>query len=362
MKGDALPNTEGKPHRQFRVLKDNGESWYINFTKAGLNWEPADSPFDQPAKNQGFPPARGGGALGAVGAITSVMDTAASIAMWWEVRQQRLLNEAMNEETRRISWLSDMIARWGDVHRQGNQLDLRVSEYLARETREMMDCIISNKRVALPQSMLYELETVQDTFRSFRSMMLAQFETLSGDTEIDLGGAVRKALPYSRFDMDFIRSLGADPSAEWGERVRENTTGDFERGLTDAMRDPSVFLSKVFPSAVPAAPESQEAEKHPGLIERLVGLMAPALPRLLTVDSKPDASERRDAFRELSLLSAEVSRVKALNSAWLATSAIVAVSAGRGLQVQVSDRGLGVALAATPSTRELLAPSGSRGE
>ena len=53
-----------------------------------------------------------------------------------------------------------------------DSLDPRVSECLARETREMMDARVANKSVALPQSMLYELGMIQDTRRSFRPLML----------------------------------------------------------------------------------------------------------------------------------------------------------------------------------------------
>ncbi|WP_198295586.1 hypothetical protein [Diaminobutyricimonas sp. LJ205] len=352
--------TEGKAPRTFRVQKDSGDFWDMTYAKTGVTWKRAEGSFDEPADVAGHPPPLGG-RIGPIEAITSIADTAANIGVWWEIRQQRLLNEAMNEETRRISWLADMIARWGEVHRQGDRLDFRVSEYLAREATETMNSIVANKRIALPQSMLYELETVQDTFRSFRSLMLAQFETLAGDSRMDLDGAVRRALPRSRLNMDFIRALGEDPSTEWVKRVREKTTGEFEREITDAMRDPSVFLSRVFPSTEPAIPEPQEVEKNPGFAERLINLLAPALPLLLAVESKTDASERRDAFRELSLLSAEVSRVIALNSAWLATNAIVAVSSGKELQVQVSALGLGVGLA-SPHTGRELGPTSPREE
>jgi hypothetical protein len=349
-----LPITDGSAYRQFQVRKDNGEFWNMNFTGAGVNWERSERPFDEPVQSQGFSPSAGASA-NSLHAIGSVIDAAASIGMWWEIRQQRLLTEAVTEETRRSAWLAEMVARWGDIHRGGNQLDLRVSEYLAREAREMLDAIVANKRVALPQSMLYELEVIQDTLRSFRSLMLTQFETLSGDTEFDLDRAVGKIMPRRKLDMDFIRSLGGDPSAEWMERVRAKSTGDFDRDLTEALR-PDVFLSRVFPRNEVGAPEPQEAEKQQTVLGRLVGIIAPALPRLLAVDSKPDASERRDVFRELSLLPAEVSRVKALNSAWLATSAIVAESLGGDpqVQVQISARGLGVGLASSQSEFELM--------
>lgn len=348
-----MPTNETSSGRRFRVHKDNGEFWDMIYSSGGVRWERTDSAFEAAVHNQRHGPNLGSGLSSRVQAISSVIDTAASIGMWWESRQQRLLNEAVNEESRRIAWLADMVARWGDAHREGDQLDLRVSEYLAREAREMMDAIVANKRVALPQSMLYELETIQDTLRAFRSLLLDQFEALSGATGIDLDGAIRSALPNSKLDMDFIRSLGKDPSIEWAERVRTKTVGDFERELTDALRHPSVFLSRVFPRTELAIPEPQEVEKPSGVVERLIGLMAPALPRLIAIDSKPDASERRDAFRELSLLPAEVARVKALHSAWLATSAIVAVGTGNELRVQVSAGGVDVGLVPPPAALEL---------
>jgi hypothetical protein len=324
----------------------------MNFTNAGVRWEKTDSGFDGPAPAGLFRPLLGVPTSPAQ-IITEVVNTATNIGMWWETRQQRLLNEAMNEETRRISWLAEMIARWGDAHRNGNQLDLRVSEYLARETREMMDAIVASKRVALPQSMLYELEMIQDTLRSFRSLMLTQFETLSRTPGIDLDGAVRGALPNTRLDMDFIRSLGRDPSVEWADRVHAKTTGEFERELTETLRHPSAFLSLVFPQLDPVGTDTQEPEKNFGVVDRLVSLLTPALPRLLITDLRSDGSERRDAFRELSLFPAEVARVKALNSAWLATSAILEASSGGEMRVQIDTRGLRVELAPSQTMHQL---------
>lgn len=348
-----MASTGDNTRRQFRVQKDSGDFWNMNFTDAGVKWEPTDSGFDDANGSLRSPP-RGGGSS-PLHAITSVVDTAANVGMWWEIRQGRLLNEAMNEESRRSTWLAEMIARWGNVHKGGNQLDLRVSEYLARETREMLEAIVANKRIALPQSILYELETIQDTFRSFRSLLLSQFEVLAEDLGTDLNGAVRKSLPSRKLDLGFIRSLGTDPTIEWADRVRAKATGEFDRDLTDALRNPSMFLARVFPQTEVEKPDPEDAEAHHGFVDRLVGLIAPALPRLLTPDPKTDASERRDAFRELSLLPAEISRVKALNSAWLATSAIVSDSSGGdvGVQVQVSERGVNVELAPTRTALEL---------
>lgn len=349
-----MPASESKSPRQFRVQKDNGEFWNMNFTKAGVNWSPSDTPFETSAHNQPFTMPVGG-PMAYAQTIASVVDTATNVGMWWETRQRRLLDEAINEESRRISWLGDMMARWGEIHQPGNLLDLRVSEYLARETREMMDSIVVNKRVALPQSMLYELENVQDTFRSFRSLILFQFEMLSEDLKVDLDAVIQSSLPNCRLDMGFIRSLGTDPSVDWADRVQTKTTGEFDRRLTESLSDPSAFLSRVFPRAEQEKQENEASERSPGFGERLVGLIAPALPRLLTIDYKSDASERRDSFRELSLLPAEVARVKALNSAWLATSAIVAASTGNEVLVQVGAGGMGIELAPIQAPRALMA-------
>jgi hypothetical protein len=350
--GEQMPNDEPRVRRQYRVLKDNGESWFMNYTNAGVRWEPADAPFGASVASPGFGPT-----LGKAGSparvLSEVINTATDIGMWWEMRQQRLLSEAMNEETRRISWLAEMVARWGDAHREGDQLDLRVSEYLARETREMMEALVLNKRVALPQSMLYELEMIQDTLRSFRTLILSQFETLFVSPDIELSSAVRNALPHSRLDMSFIRRLGTDPAIEWADRVRTKTTGDFERELTETLRNPSSFLALVFPRTEPEAAHPTEDEKNLGVVHSLLGLLTPALPRLFAPEFKGDGSERRDSFRELSLFPAEVARVRALNSAWLATSAIIEASTGDQVQVQVSDRGVQMELAPNRSVLQL---------
>ncbi len=328
--------------RQFLVQKDTGDMWTMTFGRSGVAWDPVDRSF---GSSEAGPSPRlpSIGVGGPIEAVAMVAQAAGTLGLWWETRQQRLLDEATREELRRIPWLADMIARWSVAHRAGNQLDLRVSEYLAREARATMDSLVANKRVSAPQSVLYELDIVRDTFRGFRELFLVQFEQAAQSSEIDLQGAVRRAVPGAKLDMDFVRRLGLDPAIEWSEHVRAKGNQGFDADLADALRHSSVFISRLFPSTELAIHEPIAAQQ-PGVIQRLVGAIAGALPMPRSEDHRPDVGERRDAFREFLLLPAEVARVKALHAAWLATSAVVGETHGAPLAVTVDASGVQVGL------------------
>lgn len=364
--------------RQFTVQKDDGSNWWMTYTSNGVRWDRMDgssdaSPTPAPVTSPDGPSApdsasaisstvqSGLSALTAVHgvqAVAQVAQAAAMVGMWWEDHQRRLFDEARQEEYRRITWLGDMTARWAAVHKTGNQLNLRVTEHLAREAKETMNVLLSNKRVALPQSVLCDLGEIQDMLGSFRSLILTQFEELTASPAIDLNGAVREALPDRRFDMDFIRLLGEDPAAALEASLRTKAKGGFDQEFSQPLLHAGGFTDRVFPSILPAIPEMNVKDfEEPGLIDQVISFVTSALPNLPTDEVNPEALERRTTFRELTLLPAEVLRVRALNSAWLATSAIVAQSTGRELTVQLGSRGVRVELDAPAPRREL--PAGS---
>ena len=347
-----MSGVAGNSLRQFLVQKDNGQYWNMMYTSAGVRWEPADRAFDNADPDpSALSPLAGG--VSPVQIIGSVIDAASHVAIWWEARQQRLFSEAAHEESRRIPWLADMITRWGEAHREGDHLDLRVSEYLAREAREAMESVVGNKRVSIPQSILYELNMIQDSLGSFRSLAVMQFEALIRNEEIGLAEAVRKVLPHSTLNIDFIRSLGEDPASDWAGRVRAKASGDFDRELGEVSRHPDAFISRLFPSNELAIPDLPVEPQQRSVVKRVIDLAGSALPRIRPEDFKQDSSERRDTFRELSLLPAEVTRVKLLHSAWLATNAIIANAAGRPVQVQISPGSVSMGLATGESRLQL---------
>ena len=142
-------NSESRPDRVFRVTKDNGERWLIRYSTAGVAWERSGDPGDEAdARVSGggtLEPPMSASSAQYVHLVDALAQTAAQFALWWEVRQQRLLNEAQHEEDKRIPWLADMLARWGEVHKNGQGIDLRVTEYLAREASETMEAIAGNR-------------------------------------------------------------------------------------------------------------------------------------------------------------------------------------------------------------------------
>ncbi|MDF1489436.1 hypothetical protein [Tessaracoccus caeni] len=358
--------------RQFTVQKDDGTMWWMSYTSSGVKWTPISSqtdlwagsfpttppssPTTDHAASEVASTVQSGLSLltgiSGIQAIAGVGQAASMVGMWWEEHQRRLFDEARHEESRRVLWLGDMIVRWAAEHKDGDHLNLRVTEHLAREAKETMNVLVSNKKVTFPQSLLCDLGEIQDSLGAFRSLILTQFEELAASQVVDLDRAVREALPGRRFNLDFIRQLGKDPARALEASLGARGKRGFDHEFAEPLLHANGFTERVFPSVLPAVTEAKKAEE-PGVLDQVVSFFAGALANLSADEVNPEAIERRTAFRELTLLPAEVLRVRALNSAWLATSAIVAKGTGREVGVQVGSRAVRVALE-TPAFRQEL--------
>lgn len=336
--------------------KADGSWWRVIYGYGTIQWVRAaadggDAGDGSPTP-PGFSPVMGGGPYQA---IASTAHAAAEVGQWWEMRQQRLAVEAAHEQSQRIEWLTEMMARWAEAHRGGEQLDLRVSEYLAREARGFIDVVASNRRIALPQSLLYELDLIQDSFRAVRLTLSTQFKALMESDEVRLKDAMRQALPGRTLNVEFIDRLAEDPGTVWAEKVRGKSSAGFDEEFAQAFRFPDVFRDYLFRSTeVEFRKVPEPVEK--GLAERIAGLVADGLPWPRWEDVKADLPEKRDAFRELLLLPAEFFRIRALHSAWRATTAVVSEAHGEDVGVLLGPEGIAVTL--VPRTQPSLALTG----
>ncbi len=331
------------------TVKPDGSWWRVIYGGGTIEWAPISDPFGKsdagdrpltaPPRPGGLGPIAGGG--GHLQALTAFAEVASTIVQTAELRQQRLMLEAAREQSQRIEWLTDMMGRWAEVHSSGGQLDLRISEYLVREVRGFMEVIAANKRVALPQSLLYDLELILDSFRSMRLLLSDQFEALEESEGVRLKEAVRTVLPGHGLDMNFVRRLALDPSDVWSEKVRGKGTAGFDEEFANAFRFPDVFRDRLFPVNEIALREAAETTTK-GFMERIAALVAGPLPWLRWDDFKSDLTERRDTYRELLILPAEFFRVRALNSAWVATTAVVAEAFGEEVGVLIGTGGMAV--------------------
>ncbi len=327
--------------------KQDGTWWRVLYPGGTIQWVPLPGlPGDSDAG--GRPPSPRlagmgpfGGGLGPLQALTSVAQVASTIVETMELRQQRLMVEAAHEQSQRIEWLTEMMGRWAEVHRSGGQLDLRVSEYLVREVRGVMEAVTTNKRVALPQSLLYDLELILDSFRSMRLLLSSQFEELTEKEGLRLKEAVQTVLPGHGLDIDFVRRLALDPSDVWTAKLRGKAAAGFDEEFAQAFRFPDVFRDRLFPVNEVAVREVNDPSPR-GFLDRIAALVAGPLLWLRWDDFKADSTDKRDTYRELLILPAEFFRVRALNSAWVATSAVVGEAFGQDLDVLIGADGITV--------------------
>lgn len=315
--------------REFFLTKDDGSRWLVQYTNHGVRWLPLGSSAEQQdaMAAPGLPPVSPLG--GPLGTVSMVAEAAGNLAMAWETRQQRLRQEATHEETRRTQWLSEMIGRWGEVHASGDRLDLMVSEYLAREASNLMEAVVANKRIALPQSMLYDLASIQEVHRSYRRTILAQFAAVETSPEFDVRGSFEKVMPGHRLNLDFIKALAEDPEQEWATRIADKSASAFDTDFAPLFRDPAAFQRRLITSTEVASYEGGVDRQA----NRFVRMFLVTLPNLIPTDFKPEATEKRDMYRELALFPAEVARARALTAAWLATEEVLSLAHGGRLQV-----------------------------
>lgn len=299
----------------FTGTDDNGDPFVIFYTSTGVRWlrGPLAEPYvarrrpDDPTPHS----AKRSSVTNHVGTVAQLVEATAAVGNWWEARQYRLLDSAQFEEERRIPWTSDMMARWVAAHAGGGLLDLRVSGFLARETAATLSAVADNKKMAIPQSLLYDLELIRDAVAGGRHVLLAQFEAL--DASRHEHGV--------HLDMAFVRRLAEDPLEEWTRRVVGRTTERFDNDLRDALGSREQFLYLLFGES-PAADRNHPKPKGlAGIVNRFA--MIPEWPKALADLNRDAAVIRQDNFRELALFSAEVSRSVALHSAWGVVDAIV---------------------------------------
>lgn len=347
--------------REFQVTKDDGTHWLVQYTSEGVRWirvmwrdsrgDSEDAP--SPRSNRRLIISKD-----PVSILTNVVDVASRVGMMLEARHANMLNAAVHDE-RRLEWLSDMLARWSATHTEGGELDLRLSDYLAREALETLKAVLGSRggKAAIPQSILFEVDLIMDVFRTFRVLISQQFEALFQHPEIDINAAVREVLPGRGIDRELVRLLGRDPSMRWAERLRGKAKGKFDEDLAESFRHPDVFLEKLLPSVevTLAKPVTElEPAERPGVITRVLAALQQALPREEEFLSAP--TDRADAFRELALLTAEVARLKALNSAWVTVVSFVENYTGNHLVVTIDVDGPSVQLMDPRAIPELLMP------
>lgn len=339
---------QGNEHRVFKVRKDDGSEWDLRYTSKGVRWVPLEAPESEPTDLS-----RGHSTFATVpvsvpATIAAMTDTASHLAQVWEMRQQRLLQSAYYED-RRLQWLDEMIGRWGAIHESSDGLDLLVSDYLAREATETLQALVNNRKWALPQSALHDLALILDVFRASREQLLRQFEELSSSRGDTLTALIQVELPGRTLNMAFIRQVAADPALEWERLVGLKDTARFDVDLQHLLRSTEAFYGRLFTSTEIAKVQESAPTGLPDMVRQLMDDVVAALPNPVDIDWKGDAGQRRDMFRELLLLPAEVARVRMLTFAWLTVSGIIEEVAQRDLIISLEGSRVQLALEAGPT-------------
>jgi len=374
----------------FTGEKDNGEKFAILYQPKGVQWvfgeearrfynavarpprpEGRDAAAAGRAAPHGEAQSQAGGDMSATEAVAGALNAAASFAgaaaqligavvqvlQWWEGRQYRLMDEAKFEEERRIPWTYDMIGRWVAAHQDGSHLDLQISHYLGRETLATLGALAENKKMAVPQSMLYDLEQIRSVVARLRMLLGSQFRALELSETFNINAIVTRSLggtgpKTTGLNHGFVRQLASDPAEDWDRLLAANELKSFE-AVPELARQPSKFAEKAFGWSVQEEKGSSTKDFDiPSWSPFVVGALAGALgltPSLLgaslvatavlhVVEKLSNDSGKRDDFRELALFAAEVERTRMLHRMWCMIDGMVRREKDSGILV-LEDRG-----------------------
>lgn len=383
-------NADEKPsgttaRRVYTGTKDTGEPFAILYRPRGVQWVHGDEaqkfidvvpapkvPAQQAARADASAPSADKeqtsllsdvtGALNAAASLTGtagqLMGAVVDVLNWWEGRQYRLMDEARFEEERRIPWTYDMMARWVKTHEDGRHLDLQISHFLGRETAATLEALADNKKMAVPQAMLYDLEQIRSVVARLRMLLGKQFRALERTEDFNINAVIAKVFGSHDsktlgLNYAFLRKLASDPAEDWDRLLGANDIKSFEAEVRDVARHPAKFAEKTF--GTPAPEKNQAAAKDfnlpswsPFVVGALTGAMklSPALvganlaaTGILYAYEKLSAADaaRRDDFRELALFSAEVERTRMLHKLWCVIDGMVRRERSSGILVLEQD-------------------------
>jgi hypothetical protein len=376
---DRITGMQPSNPRQFSGLTDDGRRFVILYTNRGVRWlvgaeadaiqlptQPSPPRVNTPARVQPINTALEG-AAGLIGPIAHLVASLCRVLEWWEARETRLLDEARFEEERRIPWTYDMMGRWVRAHRDAGHVDLDISHYLGRETAATLVALSQNKKMAVPQAMLYELEQIRTTISSARVLLVRQFSALEHAQDFNISAIVASA--YGRqssqtFAVNFeaIRRWGSDPGLDWERCLVKGELKSFEAEFREMHRFPQKLIETALGYKGNGATESTAATsvadasspfwaaiaaaglKHINPLIPLAVAVGPAAVSAAFETIKDGDTLRRDDFKELALITAEVERVRLLHRLWCILDGAVRHARGGGLLVQ--EEGGTLALAA----------------
>lgn len=382
---NSASHQEPTASRVYTGTKDTGEPFAILYRPKGVQWIHGDearkyvdvvpapkAPAQQTAsanasvhsaeKNQTSLLADVAGALNAAASLTGtaaqLVGAVVEVLQWWEGRQYRLMDEARFEEERRIPWTYDMMARWVKVHENGSHLDLQISHFLGRETAATLEALVENKKMAVPQSMLYDLEQIRAVVARLRMLLGKQFRALERTEDFNINAVIAKV--FGGYDSKtlglnyaFLRKLASDPAEDWDRLLGANDIKSFEQEVREVARHPAKFAEKTFGTPLPEKNQTPARDYNlPSWSPFVVGALSGALKvtpavvganlaatGILYVYEKLNAADaaRRDDFRELALFSAEVERTRILHKLWCVIDGMVRRERGSGILVLEQD-------------------------
>lgn len=403
-----MTTTEQTPRQAARRIytgtKDTGEPFAILYRPKGVEWLHGDEaqkfldvvPAPKPPAPQSVRIDTNGRSTesdqhslfsdvaGALNAAASLAGTAAQLVgsvvdvlNWWEGRQYRLMDEARFEEERRIPWTYDMMARWVKVHEDGRHLDLQISHFLGRETAATLEALGDNKKMAVPQSMLYDLEQIRAVVARLRMLLGKQFRALEHTEDFNINAVIAKVFGNHDsktlgLNFAFLRKLSSDPAEDWDRLLAATDIKSFESEVREIARHPAKFAEKTFGTPLPDKNQTSSKDFNlpswsPFVVGALTGVMklSPTLvganlaaTGILIAYEKLNAGDaaRRDDFRELALFSAEVERTRILHKLWCMLDGMVRRERSSGILVMEQDGRLMLSASSKSSARfDLLA-------
>lgn len=165
------------------------------------------------------------------------VETAATVALWWETRKQTGVMTAQFEE-RRLLWCADLMSTWATEVSSTGSLRLDTTRLLERELRRTMAVLTKTSKMEVPYSFVLQCQRVADALVPLNRLMYSELARTAGfgmkltlpeyvphdrlralmpavDSRAGVLESIRKALPFALGGAD-------DPLTEWMRSTKKD--------------------------------------------------------------------------------------------------------------------------------------------
>jgi len=189
-------------------------------------------------------PSSGGQSLATVNIATEVVQTAAQIGIWYELRKTRKVQEnileidSANFEERRLKWLFQAMQVWIEYQNASPGLDLSSSTSLKKEIIGVLQALSKESKMDVPQVLLFYANDIQN---QLQPRVELAFNLYDEYRRFALSNADKLKSSSNNFNQKIKYWSGKDKTKHW---LSVKSIGELEK-IKDA-KNRLNFFEKIF--------------------------------------------------------------------------------------------------------------------